>query len=223
MKRSLVFAVPFVLAVPVVIGIVIAAAGYPIEVWPLVAGAIGWVVALAVRAPVALIGMRVLGDMERLRRFIPWVSGPAEEGVRVVVVLLVGRELGTALWIGFGWAAIEVVYAVINGFALAQLENRTDEEAMQAKAILPPAMLDASAPWWGVLERVFASAIHIGFTLIVAFAPIAFLLTMVVHSLFNVAIVSLVRTRPMWVPMLLGTVVGFAVLLIGLALFGVFA
>jgi hypothetical protein len=46
---------------------------------------------------------------------------------------------------------------------------------------------------------------------------------MVIHSLFNVSIVALVRSRPMWTAMLVGTVVGFAVLLIGLALFGVFA
>ena len=30
---------------------------------------------------------------------------------------LVGRDLGTALWIGLGWASIEIVYSIANGFA----------------------------------------------------------------------------------------------------------
>jgi hypothetical protein len=41
---------------------------------------------------------------------------------------------GEALSIGLGWAAIEVVYAIINGFVTLSFFRRDDEKARQASA-----------------------------------------------------------------------------------------
>ena len=74
------------------------------------------------------------------------------------------------------WAAIEVVYAIINGFVTLSLFRRDDEKARQARAVLEnmglaKAMLNAP-PFLGVVERIFASAIQIGFTLLLAWQPL---------------------------------------------------
>jgi hypothetical protein len=179
------------------------------------------VVALFLRTPVALVAMRLLRSEERVMPVVVLSSGPLEEGVRVLVVLLVGRDLATALWIGLGWAAIEVVYAVINGFMLAVMTERNDPELERVRALMPPAMTAGSAPWWGIVERIFATCLHIGFTLIVAATPIYVIATALVHSLTNVSFVRAMRSYPMWLVMGVGTVFGAAVFAIGLTMHGV--
>jgi hypothetical protein len=187
-RRNLIVASPLVLAVPVVLGVIVVVAGVPFEVGAFVAGVIGWLVALALRAPVALAGMRLTGgDRNRVQAWITAASGPAEELVRLGVLLIVGRTLPQALWIGIGWAAIEAIYSVINGVALLALMGRTDPEAEQARAMLPmPEVLGADAPLWGVVERAWASLLHVGFTLILAAQPVLVILTIVAHSATNI-------------------------------------
>jgi hypothetical protein len=224
MQRSLILAAPFVLAVPVVLGLVIVFAGHPLDAGALAVGAVGWAFALALRAPVALIGQRLLhGNPERTQRAVVLSSGPLEELVRLAVVLLVGRDLSTALWIGLGWAAIEVLFSIVNGFALAQLEKRTDEEAERARAMLPPQALSAGAPWWGVIERIWASLLHIAFTLIVAAAPLTAPINAVVHSAVNVAALAGARRYPLAAVSVGGLLLALALLAVGLLLHGALA
>ena len=191
-RRNLIAAAVPTLAVPIVIGALMLTLGVTLRVGPLVAGAAGWLIAFMLRAPVAIVAMRVRRDQQHVQPIITASSGPLEEGVRLIVLLLLGRDLDTALSIGLGWAAIEVVYSLINGVALLSLVGRDDADAQRARAMLPLAgALEASAPWWGVIERITASVLHIGFTLIVAAQPVLFVVTALVHSAVN-----LVYLRP---------------------------
>jgi hypothetical protein len=101
---------------------------------------------------------------------------------------------------------------------MAALAERTDADAQRARAMLPPAAFGAAAPLWGVVERAWASAVHIGFTLILAVAPWLVLVTAPVHTLTNVAFLRLARERGMLVTSLAGVVFGSALLGIGLLL-----
>jgi hypothetical protein len=193
-RRNLVLAAVPTLAVPVAIGAVCVAAGVRLDPIAVGAGAIGWLVALALRAPVALVASRRLGSVERAQPWITGASGPLEEIVRLVILFLVGRDLDAALSVGLGWAGIEVVYSLVNGIALMSLAGRSDPEAEQARAMLPfRQALEPAAPWWGVIERVWASGLHIGFTLLVAAQPALVVATIVVHSAVNL---SLLRFGP---------------------------
>lgn len=221
MRRALLLSIPFYLAVPVAYALGIAALGHELEIGPLLAGAAGWLLALVLRAPVGLVGVRITGSTERAQRWVVASSGPLEESVRLAVLLLVGRGLGTALWIGLGWAAIEVLYAIANGFAIEALARRTDPGAERARALLPPAALSASGPWWGVVERVWATAIHLGFTLILAAMPVLVVVTAAVHSAINVAFLWLLAHRGLLMTTLAGVATGGAILLVGLWLHAV--
>jgi hypothetical protein len=216
MRRALLLSIPLYLAVPIAAALGIVALGHEPEVGALVAGAAGWVVALLLRAPVGLVGVRITGSPERAQRWVVASSGPLEESVRLAVLLLVGRDLGTALWIGLGWAAIEVLYAIANGFAIEALSRRTDPEAERARALLPPAAVSASGPWWGVVERIWATALHLGFTLVLAAVPALVVVTAAVHSAINVAFLWLARHRGPLLTTLAGLAAGGAVLLAGL-------
>ena len=194
-RRNLLAAALPTLAVPVVIGGVMLALGVALSVGPLVAGALGWLIALVLRAPVAVAAMRFAGSQERAQPWITASSGPLEEGVRLVVLLVVGRDPATAAAIGLGWAAIEVLYSLVNGVAMLSLLGRDDPEAQQARALMPMrAALEPSAPWWGLIERITASVLHIGFTLIVAAQPLLAVVTAPVHSAVNLALLRAGRS-----------------------------
>ncbi len=215
MRRALIIAIPLVIGVEVAYGLGFDALGHPPMVLPLLAGAGGWLLALVLRTPVGLVGMKVTGSADRTQAWVVASSGPLEEAVRLAVLLIVGRDLSTALWIGLGWASIEVLYAIANGFALAALAERTDPEAEQAKAMLPPSAFSGTAPLWGVVERAWASGLHIGFTLILAALPIAVLLTAPLHSLVNVAALRLGTRYGLLAVSAAGVVVAAAALGIG--------
>jgi hypothetical protein len=221
MRRALVLSVPVALAVPAACAAAIAWLGHPINAVPVLAGAFGWMVALALRAPVGLAGFRITGSTERAQRWVVASSGPLEESLRLAVLLLVGRDLSTAFSVGLGWAAIEVLYAIVNGFAVESLARRTDPEAEAARAMLPPVALAESGPWWGVAERAWASILHIGFTLLLAAAPALVVVTAAVHSAVNVGFLWLVRHRGMLFTTLAGTATAAALLVAGLWLHAV--
>jgi hypothetical protein len=220
-SQSLALTAALLALVPIGYALVIVGAGYPIEPGPLVAGALGWLIALAARTPVILIATRVRGSSERALPVIIAASGPAEETVRVLALLVVGRDLPTALWLGFGWTTIEIVYTFVNAIAVAALLKRDDPQSRQALELIPPAALSDAAPWWSAVERAGVSALHIGFTLIVAVVPIAFVVTAVVHSAFNLITVRLNKSWSILAVEALICVTGAVVLVIGLAMMGV--
>lgn len=212
-RRNLLLATPGSLLVPVALGAIAVALRVALEPLAILAGAVGWSVALVLRAPVAIGADRLVGR-ERAQTAVVLASGPAEELVRLAALLILGRSVPIAVSLGLGWAAIEVVYALVNGAALLALMGRDDPEAERARALLPSAAMTApSAPLWGVVERVWASALHVGFALLIAAAPVLVLATIVAHSATNVIFVGLMRAWPLLRVQLAGAAWALVVLL----------
>lgn len=156
-------------------------------------GAAGWLIALVLRQPVALIAMKVKGQ-ETANTIVGWSSGPAEETVRLVMVLLVVAAWPEAVWFGVGWAGIEILFAMVNSLALASIVGKDDEKSRQALEVLSAMGTTAPPhPAWGFLERLSASAMHIGFTLLVFVQPWLVLVTLPLHSLINMMTVRFVK------------------------------
>jgi hypothetical protein len=221
--RNILIATPFTLAVPVGYGLWFHLQGIPLA-WPaLGVGTAGWVVALILRNPIALIARVTLKSWERVQPWVVAASGPCEEGVRVAAVLLFGRGFTSALSIGLGWAAIEVVYSIVNGLAVVSLTRRTDAKARQALQMLNDQGLGGifgpMAPFWGIVERIFVSGLHIGFTLLLAWQPWLVLVTIPLHSGLNFTYLRLAR-RSVALAELVMALVGLAALLTGFAVFG---
>jgi hypothetical protein len=107
--------------------------------------------------------------------------------------------------------------------AIASLLRRTDEQARQARALLTSMGLDKllsqTDPALGVVERIAASALHIGFTLLIAWQPLLVLATIPVHSATNFVWLRLFR-RSAVLSEVVFALIGAAILVAGLAAFG---
>lgn len=148
-------------------------------------GAAGWIIALLLRQPVMLIANRVTSP-EQARTIVGWASGPAEELVRVGLVLLFVKTFSNAVWVGVGWAGVEVVVIAINGIAIANFMTRDDPKALKVQAVLRERdMLTTCAPGWAVTERCSATAMHVGLTLLLFSQPWWVVGTIVFHSSAN--------------------------------------
>jgi hypothetical protein len=197
--------------------------GIPLSWGGIGIGALGWTIALLLRNPVALLARAIPSVSKHVTTIVVASSGPCEELVRLGVVLLLGPAFPLALSIGLGWAAIEVVYAIINGFVTLSLFRRDDEKARQARSVLEnmglaKAMLN-TPPFMGVVERIFASAIQIGFTLLLAWQPLLVILTIPLHSSINFIALILVRRSVVLAELCLA-LIGTVILLAGLGVFG---
>src|SRR5690606_17275224 len=106
----------------------------------------------------------------------------------------------------------------VNGFAMAALAERDDPEAERAKALMPPVAFSRTAPWWGIVERSWASALHIGFTLVVAAAPLAVVVTAPLHSGINLGFLQLLRRWSIGAVSAAGIVVASVVTTVGFLL-----
>ena len=190
-RRRLAIAIPTTLAVPIGIALVAVALGLDLLIGPILAGGLGWLVALVLRVPVGAVAVRLLGDEQRARPWLVASSGPLEELARLVVVLALGRDVDTAISIAIGWSAIEAIYAIVNGTLVVLLLSRGDPEADQVRALLPfPDAILSSSAWWGPFERIWASALHVAFTLFIAAYPPAVAVTIPLHSATNLAILA---------------------------------
>jgi hypothetical protein len=156
---------------------------------PIALGAAGWMIALALRAPVVLIASRVTTD-ERAMTAMVSASGPAEEAMRLLLVLLVLRTGSAAAWAGAGWMAVEVLHTTASGLMVATLLTKDDPKSLEAKKILrEQGLMRSYGPWWGVVERFGAAGVHIGFTLLLFAQPWLVLVTIVAHSVTNILFV----------------------------------
>jgi hypothetical protein len=189
-------------------------AGIPID-WKVAGlGALGWLVALALRGPVAIVAMKFLG--RHAQTTVVASSGPLEEGVRLLGLLWLGTSLPTALSFGQGWAAIEVVFALVNGFTVIHLLNQDDDKSREARAHMEAqGLLMENGPYWGILERASATAMHVGFTLLIAAAAWLTPVMMVVHSAANLSITRFARRSALLAEGILA-IMGLAVLFTGL-------
>jgi hypothetical protein len=218
LRRNTLLATPLVLLVPVAFAIVLSQLGADLKWSTLGFGALGWFGALFLRGPLAAILSQTMRDEERVKTIIVSSSGPIEEGVRLLLILWIGRSFSDAAAIGVGWAAIEVVYTLITGFITLSLMRRTDPEAMQARALLESqGMIRETGPWLGVVERIGATALHIGFTFFVAWRPLAAIGTAIVHSLTNITLIRSFKERPVATELAL-LIVGLAIFATGIAL-----
>lgn len=196
---------PGFIAIPVLYGAVFAAVGYPIDWRSFAIGTGGWIVALILRTPIALLLKNQPRDRGTV--IIGSASGPLEEGIRVIALLLLASgQRGHVLSLGLGWASIEIVYTIANGIAIGLLLQRTDAKAVEARSILTEnGMLDHSTAW-GIVERIFASAFHIGSTLVLATNPWLVLLMAPLHTGLNLGTLRLIKSSFRWAMGLVVTV-----------------
>jgi hypothetical protein len=219
-KRSAYLAFVLIVLVIVTFFLVCAAAGITLNWLAVGSGALGWVIAFVLRGPVAFVAKRLNLAPAKAQLVIGLSSGPCEEIVRLLVLLLIGRAFPLAISIGLGWAAIEILYTIINGIVLMNLLGRDDEKSRQAKEMLKQLgqnQLSHSSPLLGVLERISASCVHIGLTLILAWQPWLTPVTMLVHSGINYSALTLARKSVLLLELIL-LPIGALILLIGLAL-----
>jgi hypothetical protein len=223
-RRKSLIAVPLMLFVPVIMGAGCYLWGGDVSWLAVGVGALGWVIALALRAPLIAVTQRLPKDREWPKTLIILASGPCEEAVRLAALLIFGRSFPFALWLGFGWASIEVIYGVIQAVAMARLMGRTDEKALQARAMLAAQGLDKAATQapvaTGAIERISASALHIGFTLLLAAQPLLALVTIPVHSLTNLIATRLMRRSVFWTEVFIALVGATALVAGGFAIGG---
>ncbi len=203
-----------VLPAPIIVGaVILMLVGSP-PLLPLLLGAAGWMLALALRQPVGLVASRTT-TRERTATIVGWFSGPAEELVRLALVLAVVRSFEDAVWAAFGWATIEVLLVVVNGLLIANLITKDDPKSAEARELLAAqGMLGTQHAVWGLLERLSATALHLGFTLMLFAQPWLVLVTLPVHSVTNMLMVRFGRTHLAAAELALA-VVGATVLLLG--------
>lgn len=211
-----------VLGVPVVVFVVLAMWLGPPQVVPAVLGAAGWILALALRQPVALIASRFT-TKERATTVVGLASGPAEESVRLLLVVLVLRSSPAAAWAGAGWMAIEVVMIAVNVLVIASLLTKDGPKSVEVRELLrDQGGPQSTGPFWGVLERFSAAGLHFGFTLLIFVQPWLVLVTIVVHSLTNMLAVRYAKQSVARVELaVLGTAI--VVLAAGIAASGIAA
>lgn len=162
---------------------------------PLLLGAAGWFAALILRQPVAILASKGR-EPAAAARIVGWFSGPAEELVRVALIVFFVGTVDQALWFGFGWAALEIVLVAVNVFAVSSLVTKDDAKSREARDLLEAqGMLQIHHPAWGFIERLSATALHIGFTLLLFASPWLVLLTLPLHSATNMVAVRFARTR----------------------------
>jgi len=211
-KLSL-FSLPLYVAVPVLFWVGFEAAGYAMDWKAFGLGALGWVIALMLRGPISAAVMKL--PKERGKNIVVLSSGVLEESVRLILLALTSFAVSWSVSVGQGWAAVEVLFVMVNIAVIASLANRTDEKAIQAKQMLEANGNVQASPLWGVLERIWASAFHIGCTLIVAANPWTVIVLIPLHSALN-WFAGRLGSRSMQLANLLIAVVGIAALIVGL-------
>jgi hypothetical protein len=206
-----------VLPAPLLVGAILLALVGPPPIVPLLLGAAGWMLALVLRQTVALIASRTTTP-KRTATIVGWFSGPAEELVRLGLVLAVLGTVDDAAWAGFGWATIEVLLVVVNGLVIASLITRDDPKSVEARELLTAqGMLGTQHAVWGLLERVSATALHLGFTLMLFASAWLVLVTLPLHSVINMLMARFAKSH-LAVAELVLTVVGATVLAVGIVL-----
>lgn len=217
--RNFLISIPFYLAIPPAIFLLFQAFGWELSWRGIGFGALGWTAALVLRGPVSILAQRVCGSPEKAQPWVVGSSGPLEELVRYGILAWIGSSFGDALSIGLGWAAIEVLFAVVNGGIVVSIVQRDDAKAQEVRDVLTAqGLLDEKGPFLGIVERIFASVGHIGFTLIIAIQPLWLLVTIPLHSGINFGLVNLAKRSLILVQVTLA-LIGTALLLWGLAMF----
>lgn len=193
--KNLLLAVPFTVLSIIPFILLEGALGVSMKLHLIALGAFGWWLALILRVPVILAAKGLASN--KGRRLVILSSGPAEETVRLVLLLTIGLTVENGYLIGLGWAGVEIIYSIVQGLGIGVLQQKTDKKAEEAKAMLRTIgmdkTMDPTAPFWGIVERLSANAMHISFSLLLAASPYLILLTAPLHSFMNVLITRLVK------------------------------
>lgn len=207
--------IPVYLFVPILFVYVFIQLGFEFSWIALGLGALGWIIALILRTPIIVLLQKYRTNHSQ--QVTPWLSGPTEEITRFILLFLAATSSSWALSFGLGWAAIEVLYVIGNSIAILQLLHREDTEAKQAKQLLEEmGFLRYHHPIIGVIERISASAYHIGATILIFQHPILVIPLIVLHSLLNVISLYLHKNSSIFLTELWIGIIGFGVL--GLAI-----
>ena len=192
-----------------------------IDYYQVLLGALGWWIALIVRIPVILLIKKKNINLKLSRKITIGLSGPSEEITRLLLLSIIGLNSPNAYSIGLGWAMIEIIYGLVQIIGLGLLDEKSDPKAEEAKTIMKQMgmdkILEPSTPFWGALERVSASALHIGFGLLLIISPYLIIATIPLHSFINFFVVKM-NEKSMRNSQLGLLLIGFTVLIIGLAL-----
>jgi hypothetical protein len=210
------FYLPIYILVPVAFWLVFHYCGVTMNWRAFGLGALGWVIALFLRGPLSAIVMKM--PKEKAQTIVVASSGLFEEGIRLAMLMITGMSFSWSISLGQGWAAVEVLFVMINVIVLMSLAKRTDEKAMQAKEIIKLQGNLSASPMWGVMERIFSSALHIGCTLIVAKYAWTVVLLIPLHSLVNLTAVKLAKKSVVTVELIVAAI-GTVTLAVGLLLF----
>lgn len=210
--RRLYATMPLYALVPIGFWLAFRAAGAPLDWAAFGIGVAGWTLALMLRAPLALLVKGL--PKERASAWVAAASGPLEEGVRLVALLVTGTSLRWAASLGQGWAAVEVAFAVVNTVVVLAMTQRTDAKSQEVRDLLERSGNLNVNPLVGVVERISASAFHVGSTLLIASSPWLVVLMVPVHTAINLAAVRLVK-RSVLLAEILIAVVGSATLVAG--------
>lgn len=193
--------IPFIVLPPWVLLFAFAVMGIPINWSSFVCGALGWLAALALRRPLAMLLAARKVNTRSIKFVVLCSSGPFEEGVRLCTLFVTGRSMAAAVAIGCGWAEAEALLtAAVTAVTLASIRkspNKAEEIGPVQKTQAKP------AAGWAVLERSSSSLTHVGFTLLAAAIPVVVFVTAVLHSLINIAAVSLITRSILWTQLLI--------------------
>lgn len=193
--RNILWATPLYLLVPIPFFIIAQYLNIVLDYKYVLFGAIGWWLALVLRVPLILFIKNKKMDLSTSSKITIGLSGPTEETVRLILLILLGFSTPNAYSVGLGWAMIEILYGLIQIIGLGVLDSKTDAKAEEAKAIMKQMGMDktleSSTPFWGALERVSASAIHIGFSVLLIFSPYLIIATIPLHSFINFFVVNM--------------------------------
>jgi hypothetical protein len=216
--HHLIFCTPLLLTVPVVFVLAFNSLDHvTISLWPFLLGALGWTIALLLRAPMMLLTLRLAHEVRE--QTATALSGPAEESVRLLAVVAIHANFASAISLGLGWASIEVLYTLISGFSTVVILSKGGVGAFQLKKRFEDTGQTVPVTVYsGVIERLSATALHIGFTLLLSYHPLLIVITLPLHSLVNLGAVTL-NNRSAVVTQLLVAIFGIATLLAGLKLF----
>jgi uncharacterized membrane protein YhfC len=106
-----------------------------------------------------------------------------------------------------------MLYALVSGFTNVIILSQGGVGALQRKKrFLDTGLTVPATVYGGIFERVSATALHIGFALLLAYRPVLLLITLPLHSLISMGalnltkpfalatqmLIALVESRPWW-------------------------
>lgn len=163
----------------------------------LFSGALGWLAAYFLRIPVSILLTKSSITLEHIDFLAVASSGFLEESIRLFIILIIGRDLNSCYSIGLGWGGAEIAYTVVASYAINQIMQRDDEESVKQQIALKEAgMIHPWGDFLGVIERIFATAFHVGSTLLIGKWLWSTGINTILHSCLNIFVDKIASSKP---------------------------